>query len=71
MEDIDIGRFLEVATSNREYVNGLSLHEIKTEILEGYTGSFELIGSMLVGEKEQKTNITSKMLMISKVILML
>ena len=59
-EDIDLGRFFELATTNRKYVNGLNLHEIKNEILEDYTGDFELIGSMLVGEVEQKTNIRFK-----------
>ena len=57
VEDIDVGRFLELATNNRKYFNGLNLHEIKIEILEDYTGDFELIGSMLLGEIEQKTNI--------------
>ena len=60
VEDIDVGRFLEIATSNRKYVNGLNLHEIKNEILADYTGDFELIGSMLLGEIEQKTNIRFK-----------
>ena len=60
VEDIDIGRFFELATTDRKYVNGLNLHEIKNEILEDYTGDFELIGSMLVGEVEQKTNIRFK-----------
>ena len=59
-EDIDTGRFFELATTDREYVNGSKLHEIKNEILEDYTGDFELIGSMLVGEIEQKTNIRFK-----------
>ena len=58
--DIDLGRFFELATTSRKYVNGLNLHEIKNEILEDYTGDFELIGSMLVGEVEQKTNIRFK-----------
>ena len=70
VEDIDIGRFFELATTDRKYVNGLNLHEIKNEILEDYTGDFQLIGSMLVGEVEQKRILGSKMLMISKVILM-
>ena len=60
LEDMDIGRFFELATTNRNYVNGLNLHEIKNEILEDYTVAFELIGSMLVGETEQKTNIRFK-----------
>ena len=60
VEDIDIGRFFELATTDRKYVNGLKLHETKNEILEDYTSDFELIGSMLVGEIEQKTNIRFK-----------
>ena len=60
MEDIDIGRFFELATSDNIYVNGLNLHEIKNEILENYTGDFGLIGSMLIGELKQKTNIRFK-----------
>ena len=60
VEDINIDRFFELATTDREYVNGLNLHEIKKEILEDYTGDFELFGSMLVGEVEQKTNIRFK-----------
>ena len=60
VEDINIGRFFELATTDRQYVNGLNLHEIKNDILEEYTGDFELIGSMLVGEIEQKTNIRFK-----------
>ena len=60
VEDIDLGSSFEIATTNRNYVNGLNLHEIKDEIAEDYTGDFELIGSMLVGEIEQKTNIKFK-----------
>ena len=60
VEDIDIGRFFELATTNRKYVNGLNLHEIKNEILGDFTGDFELIGSMLVCEIEQKTNVRFK-----------
>ena len=52
---IDIGRFFELATTNRKYVNGLNLHEIKKEILDDYTGDFELIGSKLIGELEIET----------------
>ena len=60
VEDINIGRFFELATTDRKYVNALNLHEIKIEILEDYTGDFELIGSMLVGDIERKTNIRFK-----------
>ena len=60
VEDIDIGRFFELSTTNKRCVNGVNLHEIRKEILKNYTGAFELIGSMLIGEIEQKTNIRFK-----------
>ena len=60
IEDIDKGRFFELATTHKIYVKGLNLHEIKNEIFKDYTGDFELIGSMLVCEVEQKTNIRFK-----------
>ena len=60
VEDIDIGRFFELATSKKIDVNNLNLHEIKNEILEDYTGDFELIGKMIIGPVEHKTNIRFK-----------
>ena len=59
-EDIDLGRFLELATSNKIYVNNLNLHEIKDEILQDYTGDFELNGEMIIGATKHKTNIRFK-----------
>ena len=35
-EDIDIGKFFEVATTERIYVNNLNLHEIKNELSLDY-----------------------------------
>ena len=55
-----MGRSCDLATTNKRYVNGLNLHEIKNEILDDYTGDFELIASMTIGETEQKTNIRPK-----------
>ena len=60
IEDIDIGRFFELATTDRKYVNGLNLHEIKNEILEENTGDVELFGKMIIGPVEYKTNIRFK-----------
>ena len=60
VEDIDIGRFFELATSNRIYVNNLNLHEIEIEILQDYTGDFELNGEMIIGPIIHKTNIRFK-----------
>ena len=59
-EDIDLGRFFELATSNKKYVNNLNLHEIKNKILEDCTGDFELNGKMIIGLIEHKTNIRFK-----------
>ena len=60
VEDIDLGRFFELPTSNKIYVNNLNLHEIKNEKLQGYTGDFELNGIMIIGAIEHKTNIRFK-----------
>ena len=57
VENVDVGRFFEMATSDKIYVNNLNLYEIKNEILEDYTGDFELIGKMIIGPVEHKTNI--------------
>ena len=60
VEYIDIGRFFELATSNKIYVNNSNLHEIKNENLQGYTGDFELNGLMIIGPTEHKRNIRFK-----------
>ena len=36
------------------------MHEIKNEILQDYTGDFELYGKMTIGPIEHKTNIRFK-----------
>ena len=43
-EDIDPGRFFGLASSDKIYVNSLNLHENKNEMLQDYTGDFELNG---------------------------
>ena len=58
-DDIDLGRFYELATSNKIYGNKLNLHE-KNEILQDYTGDFELKGKIIIGHFEHKTNIRFK-----------
>ena len=59
-EDIDLGRFFELASSNKIYVKTLKLHEIKDEILQDYTGDFESNGLMIIGHVEHKANIRFK-----------
>ena len=58
--DIDIGRFFELGTSDKIYVNNLNLYEIKNENLQNYTRDFELNGKMIIGPIEHKTNIRFK-----------
>ena len=60
VEDIDLGRFFDLATSNKIYVNSLKLHEIKNEILQDYTGDFESNGLMIIGPIKHRTNIRFK-----------
>ena len=52
VEDIDTGRFFELATSDSIYVDNLNLREIKDEFLEDYRGDFELIGKRIIGPVE-------------------
>ena len=59
-EDNILCRFFEQAATNKLYVNSLNLHGTKIETLEEFTGDFEMIGSMLIGQIEQKTNLTFK-----------
>ena len=62
VEDIDLGRFLELATNNKIYFNNLNLHEIKNDILQDFAGDFELNGLMIIGLIEHKTNIRFKIM---------
>ena len=60
VEDSDIGRFFELATNGKIYVNNLNLHEIKNEILLHYVGLFEMVGNLKVGDQIRQTNIRFK-----------
>ena len=60
VEGIDLDRFFELATSNKKYVNSVNLHEIKTQILEDYTGDSELTRLLIIGPVEHKANIRFK-----------
>ena len=60
IDDFDLGRFFELATSDKIYVNSLNLHEIKNETLQDYTGDFEFNGLKIIESVEHKTIITFK-----------
>ena len=60
LENIELSRFFELATTNKVYIISSTLHEIKNEILLNCEANFELIWSKLIGEIEQKTNIRFK-----------
>ena len=62
VEDIDLSRFFQLATSNKIYVNNINLREIKDETFQGYTGDFEINGLMMIGPIEHKTNIRFKIM---------
>ena len=56
-DDIALGKFFELASSDKTYVTGVNLNEIKGELLVDYTGVFQLNGSMITGQFEQKLSI--------------
>ena len=57
-EDFDLGKFLELASSDKFYVTGLNLHEFKNEVLLDYKGDFESYGWKIIGTVEQKTKFS-------------
>ena len=54
-EVFDLGRFFELAISEKIYVNNLNLHEVKSETLQDYTGDIESNGVTIIGPIEQKS----------------
>ena len=54
---IEIGKFIELASSDKIYVTGLNLQETQNEFSLDYESVFELNGSMVIGRVEGKTNI--------------
>ena len=53
--------------SDKIYVDGLYLHEIKDDVSRDYRGDFEKVGSILTGEIEQKTNVRYKNVVVYKI----
>ena len=56
-DDIALGKFFEIKSSDKNYVTGLNRHEIRSKNLLDYTGDFELKRSMVSGHVEHKTNV--------------
>ena len=52
-----MGRFFELATTNKIYANDVNSNEIKSEILLIYRGDCDINGSMVIGPVEHGTNI--------------
>ena len=67
-EDNDLGRFFELASSDKIYAISLNLHKIKKEILQDYTCDFELNGLMVIAHIEHKQISDLKKWMVLKVI---
>ena len=59
-EDSDLGKFFELASSDKVYVIGLNPYEIKNEISIHYKGDIELNGLMFIGPIGHKTIIRFK-----------
>ena len=55
---LDKANLYELATNNRIYVNNVNFHEIKSEILQDYTGDFDLNAKMIIGAIEHKTIVS-------------
>ena len=70
-ENINLGRLFGFVTVKTMYVNGLKLHEIRSEIFLEFTGYFQMIGSMLIGEMEQKRVLDLGILRFFKLLSML
>ena len=46
-EEIDVGRFVELAEAERSFIRGLNVHEIRDKLNNGNRG-FELVGEMTI-----------------------
>ena len=61
-KDIIVGKFFELASSDKNYATGLYLYEYKSEKLLNSRGDFELYGSMIIGPVDHKTNFSFKIM---------
>ena len=46
-DEIDVGRFFELAEAERSNIRGLNVYEIRERLDEGYCG-FEVVGQMTI-----------------------
>ena len=58
-EDIDVGRFFELAEAERSNIRGLNVFEIRDRLNDGNRG-FELVGQMTINGIKKKTNMRFK-----------
>ena len=59
----------EIIELNKIYVNDLNLYEIENNIIGDYTGDFELIGTLVIGENVRNTHIRLKNFKIMNLII--
>ena len=64
VEDIDLGRFFEIGSSDKIYVNNINLHENKNESLQDYTGDLKLNGKVIIGPVEHTPNIRFQIMVV-------
>ena len=58
-EDIDVGRFFELAEAERSNIRGLNVHELRDKLNNGNRG-FELVGNLTINGIKMKTNMRFK-----------
>ena len=59
-ENIDLGIFFKLASSDQKHVCRLNFHEVDTEFLLVYKGDFGVDGLMVVAPVQHKTNFRFK-----------
>ena len=55
-EHINLGNFFELTYSNQMYVEGLTLHEARSDFFQDYTCDLEVNGSIVTGPVELRAN---------------
>ena len=59
VEDLDVGRFFELAEADKSNIKGLNVYEIRDKLNDGNRG-FELVGEMTINGIKKKTNLRFK-----------
>ena len=55
-DEIDVGRFFELAEADKSNIKGLNVHEIRDKLNDKNRG-FELVGDITINGIKRKTNM--------------